>query len=134
MCGSAILVCCPECGDVVVVIDDTTIVRCRHCGSVVGLNTSSDDGNIQTRKQQSFKVYIHTLEQFTACGSGTFAMSTLKRMTGTESFKQLPEKQKKCLVHNREDCQTQKYLDQIENNCGCTPWALKAAQQKHKVR
>ena len=73
---------------------------------------------------QSFKVFIHTLAQFSILGPGSYGMSTLKRMTGTESFKQLPVHQKKCLVHNREECQTQKYLDQVQGECYCSLWAL----------
>ena len=47
-------------------------------------------------RQQTFKVYIHTLSPFTAYGPGAFAMSTLKRMTGTASFLELPDNQKHC--------------------------------------
>ena len=98
------------------------------------LDSRNKDSNIQMKKEQSFKLYIHTLSQFTAYGPGSFAMSTLKRMTGTKSFKQLPDHQKKCLVHNREECQTQKYLDQVQSNCGCLPWALVTDQQNHQVK
>ena len=83
-----------------------------------------------SKKDVNFKLHIHTLARFTAYRPGTFAMSTLKRMTGTKSFKQLPDKQKKCLVHNREECQTKKYLDQVEGNCGCHPWAMVTDQKK----
>ena len=58
----------------------------------------------ERNKKETFKVYIHTLAPFTAYGPGAFAMSTLKSMTGTTSFKELPDKQKKCSVHNREEC------------------------------
>ena len=97
------------------------------------LNSSDKDDNIQSMKLPFFKVHIHTLAQFTAYGPGTFSMSGLKRMTGTKSFKQLPDKQKKCVVHNREECQTQKYLDQVERNCDCHPWDLKTDWNKKQV-
>ena len=77
---------------------------------------------------QTFKVCIHTLAQYINFGPGSFGMSALKKMTGTESFKQLPEYQKKCLVHNREDCQTEKFLDQVQKECKCIPWALQTEQ------
>ena len=85
-------------------------------------------------QEQSFKVFIHTLAQYTAFGPGSYGMSVLKKMTGTENFKQLPVKQKKCLVHNREECQTQKYLDQVQNECKCTPWALGTDQEETQVK
>ena len=90
------------------------------------------DGKTQHSKMddQNFKITIHTLARYTTFGHGSYAMSTLKRMTGTKSFKQLPDYQKKCLVHNRDDCQTQKYLEQLQKKCKCIPWALKTDQVK----
>ena len=79
---------------------------------------------------QNFKVYIHTLGQYTTFGPGSYAMTMLKKMTGTTSFMQLPDHQRKCFLHNREECQTQKYLDQIQNECKCMPWALQNGQVK----
>ena len=80
----------------------------------------------QRNRQQTFKVYIHTLSPFTAYGPGAFAMSSLKRMTGTTSFLQLPDNQKKCAIHNREECQTDKFFSQVKANCSCVPlpWSL----------
>ena len=83
---------------------------------------------------QSFKVFIQNLAQYTIIGPGSFALSTLKRTTGTESFKQLPDHQKECMVHNREECQTQKYLSEVQRECGCTPWSLQGYQDKEQVK
>ena len=69
---------------------------------------------------QSFKVFIQTLAQYSSFGPGSYGM----RMPGTENFEQLPDHRKKCLVDNREECQTQKYLDQVQRECNCIPWAL----------
>ena len=85
-------------------------------------------------QEQFFKVFIHTLGQYSAYGSGSYGMSSLKKMTGTKSFEQLPVKQKNCLVHNREECQTQKYLDQVSRECKCTPWALGTGQEENQVK
>ena len=79
---------------------------------------------------QSFKVFIHTLAQYTTFGPGMYGMSDLKKMTGTKSFKQLPENQKKCRVHNREECQTLNYLDQVQKECKCIKWALQTDEDK----
>ena len=83
---------------------------------------------------KAFKIFFHTLAQFSAYGPGSYWMSALKKMTGTESFKQLPDEQKKCHVHNREECQTEKYLDQIKRECECVPWALQTNQGKIQVK
>ena len=71
----------------------------------------------------SAKVHIQTLESFTTFGPGSLMMDTLKKMTGTQRFMELPDIQKKCSPHNREECQTQKYLDQVRRECNCVPWA-----------
>ena len=64
----------------------------------------------QTIEEGSFKIFIHTLAQFSASGPGTYKLGSLKIMTGTESFEQLADNQKNCKVHNREDCQARKFL------------------------
>ena len=84
--------------------------------------------------EQSFKVFIHTLAQYSTFGPGSYGMSSLKRMTGTTNFEQLPDHQKKCLVHNREECQTRKYLDQVQRECSCFPWTLETGQRKDQVK
>ena len=85
-------------------------------------------------KDQSFKVFIHTLAQYTTFGPGSYGLSNLKKMTGTKNFKQLPDHQKRCLVHNREECQTQKYLDQVQRECNCIPWPLGTDLDKNQVK
>ena len=81
-----------------------------------------------------FKVYVHTLAQYTAFGSGEYAMYALKKKSGTDSFKQLPDQQKKCHNHNREQCETNMFFEQIEKNCNCVPWALVADDNSELVR
>ena len=83
---------------------------------------------------KSFKVLIHTLEHYTISESGSYGMTSLKRMTGTKKFEQLPDDQKKCAVHNREECQTKRYLDQVQERCHCSSWALQIAEDKPQVR
>ena len=69
-----------------------------------------------------FKVYVHTLAQYTAYGAGAFAVSALKKMKGTDSFNEMPDNQKKCQVHNKERCEIKRFLDQVRKNCVCVPW------------
>ena len=84
--------------------------------------------NAESSMGNRFKVFIHTLHTHTTFGPGELAMTTLKKMTSTKSFKQLPDYQRKCLDHSREECQTQKYLDQVQKECKCIPWALRKNQ------
>ena len=76
---------------------------------------------------------IHTLAPFTTFGPGSFKMNALKKMTGTSSFEKLPDKQKKCSVRIRAECQTQKYLAAVLKHCNCTLWALATSNAKHQV-
>ena len=120
-----------------------TIIESQLCYSLdlaemgqVGAKSGKDNGIFllidpdpyqqNTAGDSSFKVFIHTLSQYSTSEPGSYGMSTLKKMTGTKNFEQLPPNQKKCLVHNRQTCQTEKYLDHVQNQCKCTPWALQA--------
>ena len=96
-------------------------------------NSSEKNAEAERNDQDSFKIYIHTLAQHTAFGPGTYGMDALKSMTGTQSFEELPETQKKCRVHNREECEAEKFLDQVKGNCSCIPWALANDTSKEKV-
>ena len=78
-------------------------------------------GELRMKEAKPSKSNIHTLTPFTAYGPGAFGMSSLNRMTGTTSFEELPENQKKCIVHNREECQTDKFFSQVKANCSCVP-------------
>ena len=58
------------------------------------IGTNEEGVDIETTKQVSFTVHIHSLAAFTANGAGSFAISNLKKMTGTESFEKLSDAQK----------------------------------------
>ena len=68
------------------------------------------------------KIYMNTLERFQTFETGSFAMSSLKKMTGTDTF--IANKNKDCSVETFEDCQARRYLEEVEKQCGCVPWAL----------
>ena len=85
-------------------------------------------------EDQSFQVFIHTLAQYSTFGAGSYGMSALKKMTVTKSFEKLPDQQKQCIVHNREECQTRRYLDQVQRECNCIPWAFHTDQDKDQVK
>ena len=95
------------------------------------LKSTEKDSDIA---EQTVKVFIHTLAPHTAFGPRSYGMSALKEMTGTKSFEQLPDHKKKCTVHSREECQTRKYLTQVEKECKCTPWTLETYPRKNQVK
>ena len=92
------------------------------------LNHKDSNTGGSTEGDQSFKLFIHTLAPHTTSEPGSYAMSALKKMTGTKSFKQLPDHQRKCLVQRKEECQTQHFLNQVKKECKCVPWILPTDQ------
>ena len=97
------------------------------------VNSMKRNVDADRNDNDSFKLYVHTLAHHTAYGPGAYAMHTLKSMTGTKSFEELPDNQKKCRVHDREDCQNDKFLHQVQSNCNCVPWPLATGSSKEKV-
>ena len=70
------------------------------------------------------KVFLHTLSPFASYQAGSYALSSLKRMVGTENFKSMPNDKKKCQNEVFEDCQARMFCDAVKTNCKCVPWAL----------
>ena len=71
---------------------------------------------------QGLRIYLNTLEIFETFNVGSLAMQSLKKMTGTGSF--LENENKDCSLETFEDCQARRYLEEVENQCGCFPWLL----------
>ena len=76
----------------------------------------------------SGRLYINTLASFTDYRAGSYAMSALKKMTGTDSFLKQTNKLNNCKLETIESCQEKSYLDKVQESCGCIPWALSSAQ------
>ena len=85
--------------------------------------------NFEPKKELSnlASIYLNTLASFTDFRAGSFAMSVLKRMRGTDSFLGLPDEEKNCQIETFEDCQTRGYVREVLAQCGCVPWALSSA-------
>ena len=75
----------------------------------------------------SARIYLNILSSFTDYRAGSYAMSALKKMTGTETFRKQTDEEKKCMLETLEACQTKKYIDRVQKKCGCFPWALSSA-------
>ena len=96
--------------------------------------SSRDNGaQKQFNDPSNFKIYIQTLAQYSDYGRGDYNLNSLKRMTATDSFKHLPDNQKNCQDHNREQCQVQKFLEHVQSNCNCIPWVLASDHSTEKV-
>ena len=70
------------------------------------------------------RIYLVTLSPFTDYRNGSYAMTSLKKMTGTKSFLGLLDAEKRCQVETSGECNTQKYFQAIRSKCHCRLWAL----------
>ena len=78
--------------------------------------------------KSSARIYLNTLSSFSDYRAGSYAMSALKKMTGTDSFLKQTNKLNNCKLETIESCQEKSYLDKVQESCGCIPWALSSAQ------
>ena len=65
---------------------------------------------------------------------GSYVMSALKKMRGTASFLALPDGARNCQIETFESCQTRRYMEEVQERCGCVPWVLRAPLSYQVVR
>ena len=79
----------------------------------------------QEKKKNPVRIFLNKLASFSEVANGTYAISGLKKMTGTKSFLELPDETKRCQLQTFEECQAQSYSVEVQEQCGCVPWGLK---------
>ena len=75
-------------------------------------------------------VFIHTLSHFHDVRAGTYILQSLKKMTGTAQFLGLPNNQKECQIESYEHCIGRRFLEGVQKECGCIPWAMSSGEMK----
>ena len=80
---------------------------------------ASDHGNTAT-------IHLSTLDRFSITKPGKYAMASLKKMTGTDDFLDLPDNTKDCQIEVQESCYNRRYVEELQKQCNCLPWALGA--------
>ena len=75
----------------------------------------------------SATIHLSTLDRFKDTKPGMYAMTSLKKMTGTNAFLDLPENIKGCQIEDQEMCYSRRYIEELQNQCKCLPWALRAS-------
>ena len=82
-------------------------------------------------ESSSVRIYIDTLSRFSSYKAGSYVLTGLKKMTGTESFiSKIPEKVRNCQVETYVACRTRKYFEEWENQCKCVPWSSSLTSSK----
>ena len=79
-----------------------------------------------TSKEQDFplRIKVHMLAPYTDFRSGRYAMTAIKKISGTESFMGLPESERNCQSEEFEGCYKRKYFSRVQEMCGCIPLSL----------
>ena len=86
-----------------------------------------------SHSSRNARIYLNTLASYTGYRAGSYAMSGLKKMTGTKNFLNLPEQFKKCQIESFEDCNVKRYLQEIQTKCKCVPWAFSSVVQYKEI-
>ena len=91
-------------------------------GKTSGLTLVLDPNTVESDKFA--RIYLHTLSPFTDYRNGSYAMSVLKKMTGTQGFLNTADEGETCQIEEFEKCKSRKYIGRVFDKCQCTLWAL----------
>ena len=87
-------------------------------------NFASLDLQQSNEGSPSGRIYIDILSRYSNFKPGSYSLTGLKKMTGTESFiSKIPEKVRNCQVESFVECRTQKYYEEWKKQCNCVPWS-----------
>ena len=89
---------------------------------IVDNNTHISLEDTPNKDDLEARIFIHTLKTFSGYGEGAYTMNSLKQVSTTGSFLQLPFDVKGCTNDDKENCRMKKYLEKGRQECGCIPW------------
>ena len=69
-------------------------------------------------------IYIPTLSKLRMEAVGTFSLSDIKQMTASEKFLAKDDSDKGCSEVAFEDCQSERFLENVQEICKCIPWQI----------
>ena len=82
-------------------------------------NSSGFSSNLMTStNKNSGKIHINTLSSFKAFGSGSYRMTSVKKLKGTSAFLAMSNVDKKCTPEDHEECRRRSLFEK----CQCVPW------------
>lgn len=99
----------------------TTMRSIPGGGKMIRIDSSSS-----SQKESQYKMYINTLLPFITYGggSGSYAMTSLKKMTGTTLFLEMDQDSRGCQIEVYEDCWIRNFQSMGQEICGCTPFEI----------
>ena len=101
-------------------VDHGSTVPYQKGSDITSLDMDSDTADTA----DTARIYIHTLSPLKLCKERGYVLSNLKKMTGTSGFLSLPDVDKDCAIDPYEKCQTEKFMVEVQKQCGCLPWTL----------
>ena len=89
--------------------------------SIIQNNSIEFSSNLMTSADKnSGKIHIKTLSSFKAFGSGSYRMTSVKKLKGTSDFLAMSSVDKKCNFEDYEECRRRSLFEK----CQCVPWEL----------
>ena len=82
------------------------------------------DERDQEDAKNNAKIHIQLLTPFDEIGGGSYKMTSVKKVKGTEAFRDMQESERECRHGKAEECERRKLYEQ----CKCVPWELKSIQ------
>ena len=82
------------------------------------------DERDQEDAKNNAKIHIQLLTPFDEIGGGSYKMTSVKKVKGTEAFLGMQEGERECRHGKAEECEKGKMNEQ----CKCVPWELKSLQ------
>ena len=95
-----------------------------------------DETILKMPKQQqknTIEIYVPTLAPYSGHEPGSYIMTSLKKMTGTDNFLKMSETIKECQNEPFEDCRAGNLIANGQKECGCLPWSLTAFMKKVNI-
>ena len=99
-------------------------VNSSKTGKQNGLVLVLDPNTPGNEDENVARIDLGILSPLTDYTNGSYAMSALKKMTGTEGFLGLPDADKRCQTETSDEYNTQRFLEKVQAECHCTLWAL----------
>ena len=79
---------------------------------------------MSTADKSSAKIYIKIMSGFKSFGPGSYRMTSMKRLKGTNDFLSMSQVDRKCSLTDFEDCRRKALFQK----CNCVPWELGSIQ------
>ena len=83
-------------------------------------------------KKSSASFFVHTIAQFKGSGPGSYVMTAVKKMVGTDAYLDLSDEKKQCQQEVFETCVQRHLVTKAKERCGCLPWTMESVRE-HEV-